>query len=171
MNAHLPQRRNGIAAGGGSGHGRWDFLVGPDYTCPNYLRNEEFKLVVDGEERSVGVDVYRLRGTGLFYGVCAVGDLEVCLLDYALWGEQWVARLVLIRNTSAGQDHSVRVRACISPLTGAGRSAVIVRDAQGRASGLGLKLDTSLPCVVDRICQNWADRYALLGTPMARCED
>jgi hypothetical protein len=153
---------NGIAAGGGSGHGRWDYLVGPDYTCPNYLRNEEFKLVVDGEERSVGVDVHRLRGTGLFYGVCAVGDLEVCLLDYALWGEPWVARLVLIRNASAGQAHNIRVRACISPLAGAGRSALIVRDAQGRASGVGLKLDTSLRCVMDRFCPNWAERYALL---------
>ena len=56
---------NGIAGGGGTADGKWDFLVGPDYTCPNYLRNEEFKLVVDGEERGVGVDVHRLRGTGL----------------------------------------------------------------------------------------------------------
>ena len=153
---------NGIAAGGGSGHGRWDYLVGPDYTCPNYLRNEEFKLVVDGEVRSVGVDVFRVRGTGLFYGVCAIGDLEFSVLDYALWAKPWAARLVLIHNTSSSHNHSVRIQACISPLTGAGRSAGIVLDAQGRASGVSLKLDTSLRCVMDRFCQNWADRYALV---------
>ena len=28
---------NGIAGGGGDGDGRWNFLVGQDYTCPNYF--------------------------------------------------------------------------------------------------------------------------------------
>jgi hypothetical protein len=134
---------NGIAAGGGSGHGRWDYLVGPDYTCPNYLRNEEFRLVVDGEERGVGVDVHRLRGSGLFYGVCAVGDLEFCLLDYALWGEPWVARLVLIRNTSAAQEHSVRVQARISPLTGIRARVCCPCSAWRRGSHSGMTWATS----------------------------
>src|SRR5208282_5249757 len=73
---------NGMAGGGGAADGKWDFLVGPDYTSPNYLSNEEIRLVVDGAQRSVTMDVRRARNTGIFYGLTSIGDLEVCLIDH-----------------------------------------------------------------------------------------
>src|SRR5215469_13506109 len=59
---------NGYAGAGGPGDGSWNFLVGPDYTCPNYLQREEIRLVVDGKESPITMDVRRARKTGIFYG-------------------------------------------------------------------------------------------------------
>ena len=153
---------NGIAGGGGTADGKWNFLVGPDYTCPNYLSNEEIRLVVDGAPQSVTMDVHRARNTGIFYGRTTVGDLEVCVIDHAGRGEPWTARLVMIKNKSATAEHKVSIQAQVTPRTGEGRSASMVGDSSGRATGVSLKLDTLLKCMVDHFCQNWANRYALI---------
>src|ERR1700722_83377 len=92
---------NGYAAGGGAADGTWNFLTGPNYTCPNYLQSEEIRLVVDGKEQPLTMEVHRARKTGIFYGVKTVGDLKVYLIDYALMGEPWVARMVRVQNTSS----------------------------------------------------------------------
>ncbi len=41
---------SGVAGAGGTADGKWDFLVGPDYTCPNYLSDEEISLLIDGAQ-------------------------------------------------------------------------------------------------------------------------
>src|SRR5579863_8980525 len=74
---------NGYAGAGGSGDGTWNFLVGPDYTCPNYLKREELRLVVDGTEQALTMDVHRARKTGVFYGSSTNGDIKVTLVDFA----------------------------------------------------------------------------------------
>ena len=153
---------NGIAGGGGAADGRWNFLAGPDYTCPNYLKNEELRLVVDGTQRLVTMKVYRARNTGIFYGLTTIGDLEVCLIDHASRGEPWTARLVMIKNKSVAVTHKVSVQAEVTPLTGRGRSASMVGASNGRDSGVSLKLDASLKCVQNWCCQNWTNRYALI---------
>ena len=151
----LPVGVGGVTAGGIS----W---LGPDYTCPNYLSNEEVRLMIDGEQRLLTMNIYRARKTGVFYGVTNIGDLEICLLDYAPRGEPWTARQVIIKNKSATVAHKVNVQAYVTPATGAGRSASIAADSSGCDSGVSLKLDTSLKCVVNWVCQNWANRYALI---------
>ncbi|MDE3067719.1 MAG: hypothetical protein KGJ60_09230 [Verrucomicrobiota bacterium] len=153
---------SGVAGGGGAGDGTWNFLVGPNYTCPNYLRHEEIRLVVDGMERPLTMDVFRARETGIFCGTKTLGDLEVYLIDYARRGEPWVARLVLIKNRSPSVRHQVRVRAYVNPIVGAGRSDWMAEDESGHACGVGLKLDTSLKCVENWCCQNWSNRCALI---------
>jgi hypothetical protein len=153
----------GIAGGGGDGDGRWNFLVGPDYSCPNYLSNEEIRLLVDSKLQLMPVNMHRARNTGVFYGLASTGDLKFCLVDYAAHGEPWTVRLVMIKNDSAANDHIVSVQAWVWPMMGKGRSAAMARDAAGRASGISLKLDTSLRCVANRFCQNWANRSALIA--------
>lgn len=153
---------NGVAAGGGAGDGTWNFLAGPDYTCPNYLQREEIRLVVDGMEQPLTMDIYRARKTGVFYGQKTVGNLKVWLMDYALHGERWIARLVVIENESRSASHKVSVRACINPIVGAGRSSRVAFDAHGRTRGISLKLGTSLKCVENWCCQNWSNRCALI---------
>jgi len=154
---------NGVAAGGGAGDGTWNFLAGPDYTCPNYLKLEEIRLTVDGTEQSLNMEVHRGRKTGIFYGIETVGDLKVCLTDYALNGEPWVGRLVTVENESSSAPHAVGVRAYIHPLTGAGRSDWLANDREDRPRGVSLKLDTSLKCANGWACPNWANRRALIA--------
>lgn len=153
----------GVAAGGGAANGTWNFLTGPDYTCPNYLGREEIHLVVDGVEQNMTMQMHRARKTGIFFGTKTLGDLKVRLVDYALNGEPWVARLVLVENQSGSVAHTVSVQAHVHPLLGAGRTNWVVKDASGRGRGVGLKLDTSLKCAHNWACPNWADRYALIA--------
>jgi hypothetical protein len=154
---------NGLVGGGGTGNGTWNFLVGPDYTCPNYLRSEEVRLVVDGVEQSLTMDVHRARKTGVFYGTRTIGDLKVYLIDYVVVGKPCVARLIRIENESHDRPHTVSVQAYIVPITGPGHSDWISLDGNGLQAGIGLKLDTSLKCVVGHLCTNWTNRYALIA--------
>src|SRR5208282_2289824 len=125
---------NGVAGAGGTADGKWDFLVGPDYTCPNYLSDEEISLVIDGVQLPLTINMHRARNTGTFCGLATVGDLEVCLLDHASRGEPWTARLLMIKNKSASTAHKVSIQAHVTPRTGEGRSASIVADSSGRAT-------------------------------------
>ena len=111
---------NGVAGAGGTADGKWDFLVGPDYTCPNYLSDEEISLVIDGVQQPLTMNMHRARNTGIFYGLATVGDLEVCLLDHASRGEPWTARLVIVKNKSATAAHKVSIQARVTPRTGSG---------------------------------------------------
>lgn len=153
---------NGYAAGGGAADGTWNFLTGPNYTCPNYLKFEEIKLVVDGTEQSLKMQVHRAHRTGIFYGVKTIGDLKIYLIDYAPTGQNFVARMVRIKNESTA-SHTVSVRAYIIPITGPGRSQNVGFDINDKARWINLKLDTTLKCVRNEFCANWADRYALIA--------
>jgi len=152
---------NGIVGAGGSGDGTWNFLVGPDYTCPKYLKKEQIKLAIDGTEQSVTMDVHRARNTGIFYGVKTIGDLEVYLIDYAVGGYSWIARQVIVDNKSATADHTVGIKAYVNPETGDERSAAIIKDSSVRESAVALKLGTLLNCVM-KFCPNWKSRYCLI---------
>jgi hypothetical protein len=113
---------NGCVGAGGPGDGTWNFLVGPDYTCPNYLQREEIRLVVDGTEQPLAMDVHRARATGIFYGMATNGDMKVTLIDYAILGQTSATRIIRVENLSSRDQHAVSVRACIEPIVGLGRS-------------------------------------------------
>lgn len=153
---------NGYAGAGGSGDGTWNFLVGPDYTCPNYLKREEIRLVVDGTEQPLTMDVHRARKTGVFYGIATNDDLKVTLVDYALIGQPCVARMVRVENLSGVARHAVSVRAYIEPINGPGRSHEGSGLINNQRHWLQLKLDRSLMCCEGHYCPNWADRYATI---------
>ena len=152
---------NGYAGAGGSGDGTWNFLAGPDYTCPNYLKREEIRLVADGAEQSLDMDVHRARKTGVFYGITTNGDLKVTLIDYAILDEPCVARMVRIENLSRRHPHTVSVRAYVEPIAGPGRSHEVTGYNNQRFC-LKLSLDSSLKCCEGQFCPNWADRHATI---------
>jgi hypothetical protein len=154
---------NGVTAGGGAGDGTWNFLSGPDYTCPNYLKSEEIHVTVDGKDQLLTMPIYRARKTGVFYGTENVGDLKICVLDYALDQEPWVARWITVKNESASAGHTVGFEAFVRPNTGPGRTDWIALDRDDRARGVSMKLDTTLKCANNWACPNWANRYALIA--------
>jgi hypothetical protein len=153
---------NGYAAGGGAADGTWNFLTGPNYTCPNYLKSEEIRLVVDGEEQPLTMEVHRARKTGIFYGVKTVGDLKVYLIDYAPMEQPFVARMVRVENESKSIPHSVSVRANIVSIKEPGHQ-IEGSSIKNKKYWISLKLDTSLKCVMGHFCTNWADRYAVIA--------
>lgn len=113
---------SGIAGAGGDTQGVWDYLIGPDYTfygyiksCESYIKREEIRLVIDGIEESLCIEMQRIRGTGMFCGVKNIGDLTVYLIDFTNMGESWVSRTVIIVNNSLNRSYDISLRAYITP--------------------------------------------------------
>ena len=154
---------NGIVAGGGIADGSWNFLTGPDYTCPNYLSREIISISIDGGayERIV-VDMKRARKTGVIYGTWTSGDIKVWLIDFARQGDSWIARQLMVDNQSASKQHRVSIQAEINPQKKNGITHRLVKDALGKECGLRIKLDTSMMCVYNSRCKNWAERHATI---------
>jgi len=126
------------------------------------LQDEEIRVVVDGVEQPLTMQVHRARKTGIFYGTTNIGDLQIHLIDYAPMGQDWVGRMVRIENESRSTAHQVSVRALVVPITGPGRSHEIAGNTNAKEHWMDLKLDTSLRCAEGHFCPNWANRYALI---------
>jgi hypothetical protein len=135
---------NGVAMAVSEPDGKLTYLYGPGYGTPNLLTSETLTLEVDGVEKPLSLEMKRARETGVYYGVAARGDLRVRLIDYANWGQPWFSRLLLIDNTSRTVTHDVRLKAVIHPLTGAGMTNWLVKDAGEKSCGMAIQADTTV---------------------------
>lgn len=132
---------NGVGMAVGGATGEWEQLAGPDYTCPNYIDTESLALEIDGVEMPFHPEMRRGQETGLYWGGITHGDLRIYLVDFAVRGQPWIARLVMIDNTSATASHDVRIRATIHPHPDKGMSNGLVQDVGGARCGLFLQAD------------------------------
>jgi hypothetical protein len=141
---NTPQRYvvgNGMAMAVGGPTGEWEQLAGPDYTTPNYIDSETLSIEIDGVETPLHAEMKRGRETGLYWGGLTRGDLRIYLVDYALRGQPWVTRLVMIDNTSATASHDVRLRTNIHPRPEDGMSNGFVKDEGGNRCGFFIQAD------------------------------
>jgi hypothetical protein len=138
---------NGVAMAVGGATGEWEQLAGPDYTCPNYIDTESLALEVDGVELPLHPEMRRARETGLYWGGITRGDLRIYLVDFAVRGQPWLSRLVLIDNMSATGSHDVRLRTTIHPRPETGMSDGFVQDAGGNRCGLFIQADPAVEVV------------------------
>ena len=83
---------SGVSGAAGSTAGAWDFLIGPDYTSPNFIKNEVLSLIVDGKEQDLALKMHRGRKSGVFWGGQQIGDLSVYLIDFTNNDSIWVGR-------------------------------------------------------------------------------
>ncbi|MEI6211694.1 MAG: hypothetical protein WCR06_08725 [bacterium] len=135
---------NGIMMAVGDGSGAWLRLAGPGYHIgtirDSLFTAETLSIEVDGCEHPLTPDMHRAAKTGVFYGTATIGDLSVCLVDLARWGQPWMARLVLVENRSSTACHSIRVKAALTPAAGAGAPPwTLVRDAHGAGCAYACK--------------------------------
>jgi len=155
---------NGIVSSSGwSGNGQWDFIAGPDYTCPNLIKKEKLSIIVDGVESQLNLEMYRARETGLFYGNTQLNDLQITVLDYTVPKLSIVSRLVYVQNLS-GKKHSVQLKAYLTPFVIKGVSDTIVKTKKGTTSAALFQVDTTRFCMFghdSKWVKNWANRYLL----------
>jgi len=152
---------NGVAIAVGDGSGDWYKLTGLGYTNPNFITSENLTLEIDGVEQPIRLEMKRARETGVYYGVSVLGDLQVRLIDYARWGQPWISRLVMIDNTSRAISHEVRIRAMVHPITKAGMTHWLVKDAHDEYCGMVIKADTS--AVINWGTKNLKDRSVAIS--------
>lgn len=157
---------NGFVCASGVGDGKWNFIAGPDYTCPNFISNEKITITINNVERPLIFDMYRARETGLYYGKTRIEDLEITLLDYTISGMPILSRLVVVENKSEFKNYSVKLNAYLTPISGNGRTATIVKNPERNTTAVSIHLDTSLYCMGNNVrdslwVKNWDDRIML----------
>lgn len=153
---------NGIVCASGIGDGKWDFIAGPDYTCPNFISQEKISITINKVEHQITSDIYRARETGLYYGISTIGDLKITIIDYTNPGISIISRLVVVENKSKVKNYSVQLNAYLKPKVGSGRNDIILKDSKGTNAAVSIHLDTSLHCFrgdQSKWVKNWDDRY------------
>jgi len=139
---------NSIAAASGKPDGEWTFLIGPDYTSPNYIASEKLSLVCAGREYPLDLQMKRLRTSGVFFGCTEVQGFRVAVWDFAPFGTCDVLRFIRLENRT-GTACAPLVRARITPF-----EANTVRIP----GGICITKDTDAYCFGNRETRNWAER-------------
>jgi len=134
---------NGVAAAICGPTGQIETVFGPGYTTSDLIGHEDILIDVDGDELPLRVDMKRAAGTGVFYGAASRGDIDIGLVDFACWGQPWISRLIVLKNTSSTAKHTVVVRDSIVPRTDQGYTSAPATDAAGKAAGFTVQADTS----------------------------
>jgi hypothetical protein len=93
----------GRCGGGATSTGDWDFLIGPDYTSPNFLARETLFLESGGHRWRLPSANRRIYRSGILMGQTTVGEgIAIELYEYAPWDQHEVIRLAGVRNNTAG---------------------------------------------------------------------
>lgn len=71
---------SGRVGASGTRQGVWSFAIGPDYTSPTLIDREAFAL----NGQPIPFEMYRLRGSGCFFGMGRAGALVCTLADAVL---------------------------------------------------------------------------------------
>ncbi len=146
---------NGILGGGGDSQGNWNFLIGPDYTSPNFLKSEIISVTVNGVQKSLVLEMHRIRSSGIFYDRIEAGEATLHVFEYATPGMPLITRHFVIENTSENQTLTVQLRAEIKK--GDGISDGVFGNA------LLLKADKTSPLFGNGDGGYWKESFALIA--------
>ena len=139
---------NSVVGASGTPEGEWTFLIGPDYTSPNYLRREVISLVFEGAEYPLAFQMKRLRGSGVFFGTAEAMGFRIALWDYAPFERQEVLRHIHVADLSGAE----RKAALLARITPHEAETDLLPD------GICIRKDTSRYCFGNRETLNWALR-------------
>jgi hypothetical protein len=146
---------NGILGGGGDSKGNWNFLIGPDYTSPNFLKSEVISITVNGVKKTLVPAMHRIRSTGIFYDKIVIGDAVVHVFEYATPVEPILTRHFVVQNTSEKQPLTFQIRAEIQ------KGVEIGDGVYGNA--LLLKADKASPLFGNGDGGFWKESFALIA--------
>jgi hypothetical protein len=148
---------NGILGAGGDINGTWDFLIGPDYTSPNFLKSEIVTININGTSRSLPLSMHRIRSSGNYYGLIKMTEANIHVIDFASSGKPMITRFFNIENNSADQQLTIQLRAEI--FNGKGINKEIVE----KKTALLLSADTSTPLFGNGDGGYWKKSFALIA--------
>jgi hypothetical protein len=141
--------------------GQIENVFGPGYTTSDLLSHEDIVLNVDGNDQALHVDMKRAAGTGIFYGVVPVGDLDVSVVDFTCRNQLWISRLIVLKNISSTASHSVVIRDNIAAFPYGGYKNSLAKDSAGLTAGFVAQADTSIG--VSWVGNNPADKSVVVS--------
>jgi hypothetical protein len=124
--------------------GQIETVFGPGYTTSNLLGREDIVIDLDGNEQPLRVDMKRAAGTGVFYGVASLGDIDVGVIDFTCENQLWISRLIVLKNTSSTTSHLVVVHDKIAAFPYGGYKNTLAKDSAGLAAGFIAQAGTSI---------------------------
>jgi hypothetical protein len=114
---------NGVVGAGGNTRGDWDFLIGPDYTSPNFITKETLGVNLDGVFHALHPEMHRVRGAGIFTGAERIGECEVSVTDFTTSDDGVVTRFIRAKNLSKTRAIQVQFVAKVTPTAAKGVTA------------------------------------------------
>lgn len=154
---------NGILGGGGNNEGVWNFLIGPDYTSPNFLKTEILTINLNGEERNISADMHRIRKSGIYYGTKKINEAEIHIFEYATPEKPMILRHIIVENKSESKSLNFQLKAVI-------KKAKQINEKIIDNNALLLKADSESPLFGNGDGGYWKDSYALIAfNSMSKC--
>lgn len=149
---------SGVVGASGDSRGVWTFAIGPDYTCPNYIRSETLILNDIGP---IPFDMHRLRGCGVFFGMAMAGGVRASLTDACGMDATKVLRILTIENETD------EVRHCELTME------IVPLEAEAIACENGIEIIKPVDswCFGNRETQNWAERRMRVRLPGAEISE
>jgi GH15 family glucan-1,4-alpha-glucosidase len=148
---------NGILGGGGDSKGIWNFLIGPDYTSPNFLKSEVVTINLNGEFRSLSFAMHRIKSSGIYYGIVVMKEANIHVFDYVVPNKPLIIRHFVVENKSVNQPLTVQIKAEITKGKG------IFENVIGNNSALLLKANPQTPLFGNGDGGFWKESFALIA--------
>jgi hypothetical protein len=147
----------GRCGGGGTPDGIWNFLIGPEYTSPDFLKQENLFLEHGGKRIRLPAASHRVQGSGILMGQSAHDGLTLELYEFAPWNTYEVIRLIGIRNDSS---QLVQIEAV----------AEVIPEGNAEIAGdfLAVNQPVGAPSFGIGENKNWAARLCRIGFDQAR---
>lgn len=148
---------NGILGGGGDGKGDWNFLIGPDYTSPNFLTSETVTINLNGKLQSIPLSMHRIRTTGIYYGKVEMSEANIHVFDYATPCKPIITRHFVIENKLDNQPIIIQINAEIR------KGKEISEHVFGNNNALLLKANPETPLFGNGDGGFWKESFALIA--------
>ena len=136
---------NNVVGASATQNGEWTFLIGPDYTSPNYVSSIKLFVNINGEDIPLEFNMRRIRKSGVFFGAANLNNHKIYVWDFA------------------PNNTCLAVRYIYSDtLNNAKITAKIVPDESKQTilnGALCIKKDTDKYCFGNRETLNWQDRF------------
>lgn len=140
---------NSIVGASGLPDGTWTFVIGPDYTCPNFISSEKLYILCSGTRIDFDLQMKRIRKTGIFFGESEQNGFRLSVFDFAPPEKPLLIRLLAVEDLTL-QNRSFNLCADIVPYE---------TSEEIYGNKICIKKDTDCFCFGNKETLNWENRY------------
>lgn len=149
---------NGITGASTEPNGDMSFLIGPDYTSPNFLQSEILSAIIDGSTFKLNPQMHRIRNTGVFYGEALIEGICFNVYEITNENEPFVARII----TATSKEITLKrlmLQADISPNDA---ECTLINSCGLAYDAIQIMQDTTKYCFGNKETLNWAERSSYI---------